>query len=69
MDGWTITFSPGGFACQAKWHRADGTVKSCGELIPSGYVIAQHASYPDEPMCLSCMVATVRSFLRQQGRD
>lgn len=60
MDGWTIDFSPGGFACQATWGEND----VCGWVVPTGYIIAKHPRF-NEWSCLNCMTATVRQELRK----
>lgn len=68
MDGWKISFSPGGLACNAAWE-IDGQMVDCTEIIRPGYVVAEHDNYPGERMCLSCMVATVRQHLRTKGLE
>jgi hypothetical protein len=69
MDGWTITFSPGGWRCNADWELRDGTRRVCDTQIPAGYIVAQHSKYPDERMCLRCMTATVREHLRKKALE
>ena len=59
MNGWTISFSPGNFACQCRW--GDSV---CGIIVPAGYVIAKHPNWPDEWCCLNCMLAVVRQHQR-----
>jgi hypothetical protein len=46
-----------------------GGSESCNRLIAPGYVIAKHDDFPGEQMCLQCMVATVREYLRKKALD
>jgi hypothetical protein len=64
MDGWTIAFSPGGFHCQASWFNKHDRTWMCDIAVPPGYLIARHPNYGNEWMCLTCMVATAREYLR-----